>query len=124
MYELTVETSFSAAHCLEKHPSPCGRLHGHNWTVAVTVTGDELNTMGMVVDFAVLKQALREAVAVFDHRYLNELPPFCDGAQPTAENIARHIWGAVAEKLAAYASVTVKEIKIAESPSAWVVYRP
>jgi 6-pyruvoyltetrahydropterin/6-carboxytetrahydropterin synthase len=124
MFELTVETSFSAAHFLEEHPSHCGRLHGHNWTVGVTVAGDRLNTAGMVVDFAVLKQVIQEAVAVFDHRYLNELPPFCDGVQPTAENIARQIWGTVAAKLAACAGVTVKEIKVAESPSAWVVYRP
>jgi 6-pyruvoyltetrahydropterin/6-carboxytetrahydropterin synthase len=124
MYELTVESSFSAAHCLEDHSSHCGRLHGHNWTVGITVTGDHLNAAGMVVDFVVLKQAIREAVAAFDHRYLNELPPFCEGVQPTAENIARQIWGAVSAKLAAYAGVTVKETRVAESPSAWVVYRP
>uniref|UniRef100_A0A7C2E3U2 6-carboxy-5,6,7,8-tetrahydropterin synthase n=1 Tax=Ammonifex degensii TaxID=42838 RepID=A0A7C2E3U2_9THEO len=124
MYELTVETSFAAAHCLEGHPSPCGRLHGHNWTVAVTVAGEELNAAGMVLDFAVLKQVVREVVGDLDHRYLNELPVFSGGTAPTAENIARHVFSAVAAKLTAHPDVRVKEVKVAESPVSWVVYRP
>ncbi|MEW6181965.1 MAG: 6-carboxytetrahydropterin synthase QueD [Bacillota bacterium] len=124
MYELTVETSFAAAHCLEGHDSPCGRLHGHNWTVAVTVAGKELNSSGMLLDFTILKQLARDAVAVFDHRYLNETPPFSAGRQPTAENIARSILEAVVAGLSAYPNVKVKEVKVAESPGAWVVYKP
>ncbi|MEW6173150.1 MAG: 6-carboxytetrahydropterin synthase QueD [Bacillota bacterium] len=124
MYELTVETSFAAAHCLKGHDSPCGRLHGHNWTVAVTVSGDELSPSGMLLDFTVLKEVVRDAVAVFDHRYLNETLPFSDGDQPTAENIARSISEAVAGRLSAYPNVRIKEVRVAESPTAWVVYKP
>lgn len=124
VYELTVKTSFSAAHCLTDHPSPCGRLHGHNWTVAVTVAGRKLDGSGMLVDFRVLKRALQESVEPFDHRYLNELPPFSGGIEPTAENIASRIFQTVAEKLSGYPDVRVTAVKVAESPSAWVVYRP
>lgn len=124
MYELTVETSFAAAHCLEGHPSSCGRLHGHNWTVAVTVAGEQLNGAGMLVDFAVLKQAVREAVGELDHRYLNELPFFSGGVAPTAENIARHVFETVAAKLSAHTNFQVKEVRVAEAPASWVVYRP
>ncbi|HIE12694.1 MAG TPA: 6-carboxytetrahydropterin synthase QueD [Desulfotomaculum sp.] len=124
MFELTVETSFAAAHCLKGYPSPCGRLHGHNWTVAVTVAGERLNDAGMLVDFKVLKEAVRDVVGELDHQYLNELPFFRTGAEPTAENIARYIYTAVAARFSAYPDIQVREIKVAESPAAWVVYRP
>ncbi|MEW6573022.1 MAG: 6-carboxytetrahydropterin synthase QueD [Bacillota bacterium] len=124
MFELTVETSFAAAHCLEGYPSPCSRLHGHNWTVAVTVAGEQLNDAGMLVDFKVLKEAVRDVVGELDHRYLNELPFFKKGTGPTAENIARYVFSAVAERFSAGDRVHVKEVRVAESPVAWVVYKP
>lgn len=124
MFELTVETSFAAAHCLKGYPSPCSRLHGHNWTVAVTVAGEELNDAGMLVDFKVVKDAVRDVVGELDHQYLNELPFFKAGTGPTAENIARHIYAAVAERFSGYRNVQVKEVRVAESPVAWVVFKP
>lgn len=123
MFELTIETSFAAAHRLKGYPSPCGRLHGHNWTIAVTVAGEQLNDTGMLVDFKVLKEAVREVVGELDHQYLNELPFFQTGTEPTAENIARYIYAAVAARFSAYHGIQVKEVKVAESPAAWVVYR-
>ncbi|MEW6446775.1 MAG: 6-carboxytetrahydropterin synthase QueD [Bacillota bacterium] len=124
MFELTVETSFAAAHNLNRYPSPCSRLHGHNWTVAVTVAGKELNDAGMLVDFKVLKDTVRDVVGDLDHQYLNELPFFKAGAEPTAENIARLIYEAVTERFSAYQEIRVKEVKVAESPAAWAVYKP
>ncbi|MGQ9512564.1 6-carboxytetrahydropterin synthase QueD [Thermodesulfitimonas sp.] len=124
MFELTVETSFAAAHQLEGHPSPCGQLHGHNWVVALTVAGEELAPSGMVVDFKVLKGVLQEVVAELDHRYLNELPFFRNGAPPTAENIARYIFLRAAAKLHGQPGICIRQVRVAESPSAWVVYRP
>lgn len=124
MFELTVEASFAAAHQLEGHPSPCGRLHGHNWVVALTVEGEELAPSGMVVDFKVLRGVLQEVVAELDHRYLNELPFFRNGTPPTAENIARYIFLRATEKLSGQPGVCIREVRVAESPSAWVIYRP
>ena len=49
---------------------------------------------GMIVDLKLVKDVInREVVEVYDHRFLNhEVPPF-DQVVPTAENIARDIWG-------------------------------
>lgn len=91
MFELTVDIPFSAAHKIEGHPGPCARLHGHNYRVVITVAGDRLNNLGILIDFGELKQACSEVIAPLDHSFLNELPAFAD-TNPTAEAIARHLY--------------------------------
>ena len=62
-------------------------MHGHNWKVEVEVAANELDAIGMGMDFRVIKQASREIAQRLDHRYLNDLEPFTQ-VNPTAENIA------------------------------------
>ncbi|HOT29261.1 MAG TPA: 6-carboxytetrahydropterin synthase QueD [Candidatus Ozemobacteraceae bacterium] len=88
MYKITAESSFSAAHRLPDHQGKCRNLHGHNWLVQAVVGAETLDDQGMVVDFAVLKQALGELCDRFDHRMVNEIAPF-DRIPPTAENFAK-----------------------------------
>lgn len=122
MYELSVTTHFDAAHWLRDHPGRCGRLHGHTWTVTVTICGRDLDANGMLVDFALLKKITREAVEDFDHHNLNELPVFAS-SNPTAENIAREVFGRIKERLAAvHPSLTVAAVQVWESPQASVKY--
>ena len=91
LYALTVRSSFAAAHRLREYEGNCERLHGHHWQVEVTVEADSLDSRGMAVDFRAIKGALAAMLAGFDHRYLNEVPPF-DGVNPSSENIARRIF--------------------------------
>lgn len=127
MFELRVRSSFAAAHRLNDYVDKCSRLHGHTWEVEVVVAGPELNNAGMLVDFSRIKKDLRQVLDGLDHGYLNDLPPFADfdrALNPTAENIARHIFvelkGLLAgcEPHAALSSVTVWE-----SPTAAATYR-
>jgi len=62
--------NFSAAHFLTLKGHICERLHGHNYRVGATVRGRLDPATGFVVDFAVLKQALRGAIERMDHRLL------------------------------------------------------
>jgi 6-pyruvoyltetrahydropterin/6-carboxytetrahydropterin synthase len=48
----------------------CERLHGHNYRVGATVAGAVDPATGFVVDFAVLKGALRRLADRMDHRVL------------------------------------------------------
>ncbi|WP_371804766.1 6-pyruvoyl tetrahydropterin synthase family protein [Candidatus Lokiarchaeum ossiferum] len=59
---------FSAAHFLYQHDK-CSRLHGHNYSVNVEVSGD-LNEHFFVVDFYILKQKLIEITSQLDHAVL------------------------------------------------------
>ncbi len=69
----------------------CEHLHGHNFTVEVTVESPALNELGMVMDFRHLKEMTTAVLVSLDHRYLNELPFFQD-KNPSAENLAAYIF--------------------------------
>ncbi|MDZ4805193.1 MAG: 6-carboxytetrahydropterin synthase QueD [Candidatus Eisenbacteria bacterium] len=87
MFEVTKKATFAAAHFLRNYDGPCARLHGHNWTVEVTVRAPKVDPMGMVVDFMDLGAAMDELLEMVDHRNLNEIPPFIE-VNPTSENLA------------------------------------
>ncbi len=120
IFELYVETSFAAAHRLCGYPGDCARVHGHNWVVEVHVRCLALNETGMGVDFRDIKAALDAVVSTMDHRDLNDLPAFRD-ANPTAENIARHLYRELS-KIIDTEAVKVSRIKVCESPGAGVYY--
>ena len=90
MYELKVVTRFAAAHQLAMVGSKCENLHGHNWKIEVYVTGEKLNTAGVLVDFGEIKAHLAEVMKKLDHKFLNELDHFSDG-NPSSENIAQFV---------------------------------
>lgn len=70
---VTKEFSFEAAHALHGHDGPCRHIHGHSYTLSVTVSGfPETNPqspkLGMVIDFSDLKCIVkREIIDQFDH---------------------------------------------------------
>lgn len=121
MYELTVKSHFDAAHVLSGYPGECSLLHGHTWDIEVTVAGETLDEIGIVYDFKQLKSDLAEVLASYDHVYLNDVEPF-NTLNPTAENLARVIFEALAKKVDR--RVSVKEVVVWESPVAKIVYRP
>lgn len=91
VYSLTVRASFAAAHRLREYEGNCEHLHGHNWQVEVSVESDRLDGLGMALDFRVMKQALSDLLSRWDHKYLNEIPPFTE-ENPSSENLARRIF--------------------------------
>ncbi len=125
MFELEVKCTFDAAHRVEGYPGKCDRLHGHTWTIAAKVQGKELDELGMLVDFKLLNQTLKDVAATLDHRCLNELPMFED-VNPTAENIARYVYRAMREseifRGASNRSVRLAEVLVWESAHSAVRY--
>jgi len=121
MYELSVETSFAAAHNLREYEGECEKLHGHNWRVQVVVAADTLDRLGMVMDFRELKGALNGVLEDLDHTYLNEVPPF-DEVNPTTENLCRHIARRLAERLPC--NVSVRRVSCWESQKCGASYLP
>ena len=94
-YTMKIVTDFAAAHLLRDYPGACSRLHGHNWKVEVEVNASSLDKVGMGIDFKDIKAATKDVVETMDHRFLNDLAPF-DTINPTAENIAAHIYTTLA----------------------------
>jgi len=124
MYLLTVKADFAAAHALREYGGSCERLHGHNWLVEVTVAAGKLDHRGLAVDFSILKSELTKALERFDHRLLNDVPPF-DEMNPTSENLARHLAGELDAVLADHdPPVRVFEVRVHESTRAFAAWRP
>jgi len=113
MYELIIESEFSAAHRLREYDGACERLHGHNWRVELVVSGEKLGQLGMVADFRELKRILREVLDRFEHTFLNELPEFKE-QNPTTENLARTVFEECSRLIPE--GVTVRSVAVWESP--------
>ncbi len=108
MYSLKVESNFSSAHNLRAYKGKCEDLHGHNWKIEAVAESENLDKVGMVMDFKLIKNELSNILEKLDHKYLNKIKPF-DKTNPTSENIARFIYEALKPKLAGLKSITVWE---------------
>lgn len=120
MYELSIEGGFSAAHAIRLGgvPEP---LHGHDWHITVTLSGDTLDDDGLLCDFHTIEESLRAVTDRFHNRNLNETAPF-DRVNPTAELIARHIAEALSPLLPA--ETRLVSVRITEAPGCAATYRP
>ncbi|MBN1545097.1 MAG: 6-carboxytetrahydropterin synthase QueD [Syntrophaceae bacterium] len=120
MYEVTIKRSFSAAHSLKEIGGKCERLHGHNFTVEVSVSTEQLNSEGLAVDFRVLKDWTEEVIKELDHKYLNEISIF-QSKNPSSENIAHYIFTQLARKTDA-TGLLINRVTVWESENAKVTY--
>ncbi|MHC4424383.1 MAG: 6-pyruvoyl trahydropterin synthase family protein, partial [Planctomycetota bacterium] len=76
MFTISVETCFWASHQLTLPDGSKESLHHHNWVVTADVSSNELNSMGLVMDFHRLKAMVDNIVADFDNIQLEKLDYF------------------------------------------------
>ncbi len=88
---LGISEHVDCAHFLPGHPK-CGQLHGHTYRVEITIEGEPKG--GMLMDFADLKQEVRDALARYDHRSWNEFLEY-----PSVENICERLASDLRERL-------------------------
>ena len=76
---VTKRFTFDAAHKLEHHDGKCSQMHGHTYTLEITVEGVPLPAAsgnpksGMIVDFGDLKQLVVDhLLSRIDHAVLND----------------------------------------------------
>lgn len=121
MYKISKEFNFSSSHQLHGLPDdhPCGRVHGHNYIVRVTIEGREPNEHGFIVDYNDLKPFGRWLDDHLDHRHLNDVLPM----QPSAENMARWLTERVTETIPMPDGVKVS-VAVSETPKTWAEWTP
>jgi 6-pyruvoyltetrahydropterin/6-carboxytetrahydropterin synthase len=116
MYKITKQFHFSASHQLHLPKNhPCSRLHGHNYIVEIELQSPDLNDSGFVVDYGDLSPLKNYLDEKLDHQHLNDVLPF----QPSAENIAKHLFDFCTERWPQTVAV-----KVSETPKTWAHYRP
>jgi len=127
MLTVTKTVKFDAAHVLTNHCGLCKNLHGHTYRVDVSVAQGADDKGDMVIDFKDLKQIASEVVCdAFDHAFIFNMQsegereiasvvekhgmrtvalPF----RSTAENLARHFFGLLRDRISGLCSVKVWE---------------
>lgn len=142
MKTITRKLWFSAGHRLKDHEGACAHLHGHNYVLYVTAQSedDELDSIGRVIDFSVLKDKFEKWLNDnWDHAFLwNYEDPICRGMfteyaptmsmknypchyNPTAENMAEYLLTGLAPVLMQGTGVTIIQIKLFETENCYAV---
>lgn len=134
---VTRRVEFDAGHRLQHHNGKCKNIHGHRYVIDVSVAGGVQESegapdRGMVVDFAVLDQAINHVVGDWDHALMLEntdpLWAQLHGVKlvsfqgpPTAENMAAIVGTGVAKYLAEAGryELRVAKVRVYETPKAW-----
>ncbi|WZO99462.1 6-carboxytetrahydropterin synthase [Isosphaeraceae bacterium EP7] len=132
MFRVTREINFCYGHRLLNYDGKCRHLHGHNGRAVITLEAPALDSRGMLVDFAEIKQSVQRWIdETLDHNMLlcreDPLLPmllergervFVMDTNPTAENIARLIY-----EQAVSAGLPVIEVLLWETPNCHASYR-
>jgi 6-pyruvoyltetrahydropterin/6-carboxytetrahydropterin synthase len=121
-FEVMIERNFSSAHQLRGYKGKCENLHGHNYKIEIYARGAELDNIGLLVDFGELKEAADEVVQYLDHRNINELEPFDEEVNPSAENLARYILERVSAQVGDD-RVQVYKVRCFETPTSVATYQ-
>jgi len=120
VFEVAYETTFCATHRLTEDGLPIEPVHGHDWRVEAVAAGNELDRLGVVLDFEHLKKALGEVAARFHYRDVNEHPAF-DGQSPSAEAVARYFFREVGKSLGEEGRL-LRRVRVWEAPGCSATY--
>ncbi len=133
MIHITRRETFNAAHNLfnpawtaDKNYEvfgPCSRIHGHNWELFVTVSGEVNPEIGYVMDLKILRDVLREhIISKLDHMYINQDVAFMKDILPSTENVAIGIWNILEPILKNQYGVKLHKLKLTETANHYVEY--
>ena len=124
MFQVSVEETFSSGHALRGYRGKCENVHGHNYRVRVTVEGPQLDSIGLLCDFTIVKGAMREIIGRLDHQFINDLEPFRT-VNPSAENLAKYFHDEIALLLTNLpAGARITEAVVWETDTSRAQYRP
>lgn len=129
----------SCGHRVVGHESKCAHLHGHNYRIHFHVASinDDLDEVGRVIDFSVIKSLLCQWLEEkWDHKMLiwdqdplknglSELDPsgvVLTAFNPTAENMATYLVAFVGPMLLRPHDVTLIKVVIEETRKCSVEY--
>lgn len=132
----TRRLEFDAAHRVIGHEGKCKYLHGHRYAVEASFVADDLDTLGRVIDFGVVKALLGGWIDEhWDHNTIlcekdKELGGritsctnqdiFYLPTNPTAENMADYLLHIVCPSLFATSNLRCVRVKLYETPQCFV----
>ena len=130
MITCTRRIQFCAGHRVLGHENKCAHPHGHNYVVLVEAAAPDLDDVGRIIDFSVLKHQVGGWIEdTWDHGFLIfredlELHDFFDGSpwkyflmdrNPTAENMAELLLRDVGPLVLEGTDVTLTKVTLWET---------
>jgi len=115
------EQTFTAKHQIQLADGSWEPLHSHDWLLSVFVACQKLDEQMLVVDFLDLESSMQELLSPFQGKSFNELSPFSDGLNPSAECIASYFYEELAPKIDDE-RVTLIRVELREAPHSWGIY--
>ena len=126
---------FCAGHRLYQHGGKCENFHGHNYVADFFVTGDEVDSVGRVLDFSDLKSRTKGWIDEnWDHSFLvyekdsnaiqalEQVQPcriFKMPYNPTAENMAKYLLEEVCPKVLESSGARATSVRIWETEESY-----
>ena len=131
MIYLTKEYKFCAAHRYwndawsdQKNENVFGddvRIHGHNYSLFITVKGKINAESGFIVDLIKLNKLVNNGViSQFDHSQIETDIPWFKGKQPSTENMVFYIWSLLVDNIPSNA--ILYSVKLRETPTIFSTY--
>ncbi len=131
----TRKIEFDAAHRVMGYHGKCRMLHGHRYKIEATFAAEALSALGMVIDFASIKDVLNGwLLEHWDHNIIlnsedNELggrisdltgqKVYYLDYNPTAENMAHYLINYVCPKLFEKHNVKCIKVKLYETTNCY-----
>lgn len=128
----TRRIEFDAAHRIKNHESKCKDMHGHRYAVEATFSAPELDTLGRIIDFGIIKERLGSWIDEhWDHntilwqedsklgkviKEITQQEIFYLPYNPTAENMARYLIEDICPQLFKDAEISCTRIRLYETP--------
>lgn len=127
---------FCAGHRVMEHESKCATPHGHNYYAHIYAEAEQLDSLGRVIDFAVLKEKIGSWIDLhWDHNFLvfekdaeliqalmsvsRKKDPFICPFNPTAENMALYLLKTVCPEQLCDTQVKVTKVVLYETENCY-----
>ena len=99
---------------------PDSKIHGHNYTLEVMVTGSINHETGFIVDLLELKDIVQKNVInILDHSQFDVEVDWFKDRQPSTENLVIFIWNQIVKD---FDSTKLHRIRLHETPTIFTDY--
>ena len=97
------------------------KVHGHNYTLSITVKGEINSSSGFIVDIKKLNKIISKYIIdIFDHSQIEKDIDWFKNKQPSTENMLVFMWDEIVNKIPSGAVLHC--IKLRETPTIFSEY--
>ena len=97
------------------------KLHGHNYTLFITISGDVNPDTGFIVCLKKINDIVNDKVIdVLDHSQIEKDITWFKGKQPSTENLVLFIWEQIVDLVPSPAKLF--RVKLQETPTIYTEY--